>query len=432
MARNPLQAWNTDTSNPLGNAPSYPPEYADAPLAEQGWLGRALQSRVVDPVAAWLAKQQQDAIDRGLWTGGEVWQGGRPTRAGVMDALHQTAEGVAMGTTSSGGGGFPIMYHGSPHKFPPTPRNPLGEFDPARIGTGEGAQAYGVGAGYLAEREGIAKEYRDALTREKGRGHYWQDASGKEVNIDALRGLPEGHPDSMAANMLHQRGSVDEAIADVTNYGPSAFAGGKPEMDAALKGLQAMKERGLERVVDKGHMYEVRVHADPERFLHWDKPLSEQHPDVQKAVRASIGNAQPVQLRDGRYAITHVQPDGSGRVLWDIAEASPEAAREMYSQWLSSSSGREIYQHLARGLETTPGNESAAASQALQKAGIPGIRYLDQGSRGAGGGTHNAVVFDAATMEIIRRYGLAAFMAGGGAAVGAQQQPNALAAPYGP
>ena len=96
-----------------------------------------------------------------------------------------------------------------------------------------------------------------------------------------------------------------------------------------------------------GHMSEVRVNADPERFLHWDKPLSEQHPDVQKAVRASIGNAQPVQLRDGRYSITHVQPDGSGRVLWDIAEASPEAAREMYSQWLSSSSGREIYQHLA-------------------------------------------------------------------------------------
>jgi hypothetical protein len=332
---------------------------------------------------------------------------GRMTTQGA-----ERLDNPALGFDTGGIGGVMTMYHGSPHKFPPTARNPLGEFDPAKIGTGEGAQAYGVGAGYLAEAEGLAKHYRDVLTREKGRGHYWQDASGKEVNIDALRNLPEGHPDSMAANMLNQRASVDEAIADVTKYGPSAFAGGKPEMDAALKGLQAMKERGLERVVDKGHMYEVRVHADPEQFLHWDKPLSEQHPDVQKAVRASIGNAQPVQLRDGRYSITHVQPDGSGRVLWDIAEASPEAAREMYSQWLSSSSGREIYQHLARGLETTPGNESAAASQALQKAGIPGIRYLDQGSRGAGEGSHNAVVFDANSMEIIRRYGLAGLMAG--------------------
>ena len=28
-------------------------------------------------------------------------------------------------------------------------------------------------------------------------------------------------------------------------------------------------------------MYEVNVIADPAKFLDWDKPLSEQHPDVQ-------------------------------------------------------------------------------------------------------------------------------------------------------
>jgi hypothetical protein len=36
---------------------------------------------------------------------------------------------------------------------------------------------------------------------------------------------------------------------------------------------------------------------------------------------------------------------------------------------------------------------SAAAAQALRDAGIPGIRYLDQGSRGANKGTSNFVVF---------------------------------------
>ena len=35
----------------------------------------------------------------------------------------------------------------------------------------------------------------------------------------------------------------------------------------------------------------------------------------------------------------------------------------------------------------------AAASRQLREAGIPGIRYLDQGSRGAGKGTSNFVVF---------------------------------------
>jgi hypothetical protein len=71
----------------------------------------------------------------------------------------------------------------------------------------------------------------------------------------------------------------------------------------------------------------------------------------------------------------------------------------------------------------------AAVSQALKDAGIPGIRYLDQGSRGAGEGTSNSVVFSPEIMEIIRRYGLAGLMAGGGAAATQQQQPNALQAP---
>ena len=50
-------------------------------------------------------------------------------------------------------------WHGSPHRFPPTAKNPLGEFDPTKIGTGEGAQSYGVGAGYLAENRTTGQTY---------------------------------------------------------------------------------------------------------------------------------------------------------------------------------------------------------------------------------------------------------------------------------
>ena len=32
------------------------------------------------------------------------------------------------------------VYHGTPHRLPPTANNPLGEFDASKIGTGEGAQ----------------------------------------------------------------------------------------------------------------------------------------------------------------------------------------------------------------------------------------------------------------------------------------------------
>ena len=74
-------------------------------------------------------------------------------------------------------------------------------------------------------------------------------------------------------------------------------------------------------------------------------------------------------------------------------------------------------QLIDRGVDLAPlADPHVALSQHMQAGGIPGIRYLDQGSRSAGEGTRNTVVFDPATMEIIRRYGLAGLMAGGGAA----------------
>ena len=146
--------------------------------------------------------------------------------------------------------------------------------------------------------------------------------------------------------------------------------------EAAIKALQD-KVNALPQ--HQGHMYEVNVAADPEKFLHWDKPLSEQHPDVQAALRT----IEPYRLRDDMSFAGFPSPRGptGGEYLKDLAGMAPEDA-----------------------------------AAALHKAGIPGIRYLDQGSRGAGEGTHNAVVFDPKLLEIIRRYGIAGLL--GGAAAG--------------
>ena len=58
------------------------------------------------------------------------------------------------------------VYHGTPHTMPPTPKNPLGEFDPTKIGSGEGAQAYGYGH-YVAEAPAVSKQYQTMLAPEK-------------------------------------------------------------------------------------------------------------------------------------------------------------------------------------------------------------------------------------------------------------------------
>ena len=164
---------------------------------------------------------------------------------------------------------------------------------------------------------------------------------------------------------------------------------GKSDLDllreqASMGATFEEAQAALDRVkTAKAHIYEVNIGADPEHFLDWDKPLSEQHPVVQQAVKGSEG----------------LHPNMSGDVTG---------------------------QSIVDTLQNYHGN-SAEAAQALQQAGIPGIRYLDQGSRGGSGkGTHNYVVFDAATIEILRKYGIAGLIAGGGAAAAGtqQQQPN--------
>lgn len=54
---------------------------------------------------------------------------------------------------------------------------------------------------------------------------------------------------------------------------------------------------------------------------------------------------------------------------------------------------------------TLPGDEAyTTAAKRLKEAGVPGIRYLDQGSRAKKAGTRNYVTFDAP--RVLKRYAL--------------------------
>jgi hypothetical protein len=178
------------------------------------------------------------------------------------------------------------------------------------------------------------------------------------------------------------RQSMDRAADG--NFGLGQSAG-----KAVLKAIDDMAGSQVE-IRPGGHMYEVAVNAEPEHFLDWDKPLSEQHPVVRGAINSIADNSVALSQR------------------------LVEAAKNNIPL-----TGNDVVSTLARSGDF--GDPRIA--QALQNAGIPGIRYLDAGSRGAGEGSRNTVVFDPANMDIIRRYGLAGLMAGGGAAaLGGQQR----------
>ena len=241
-------------------------------------------------------------------------------------------------------------YHGSPHDFD--------RFDLSKIGTGEGAQAYGHGL-YFAENEGVARSYKAA-----GQPHYL----GNDRAQAALDLLKETGGDKAAALAL-----ADQRMKATTKYSE-----GKLWMDV-VNNFDELVGRG------PGKMYEVQINADPERFLDWDKPLS----------------GQPAAM-DRLRRMGALKDDGSLSFMY----------RE------SPRSGGEVYERLTSPMaeKLTGGHGAVAATSALREAGIPGIKYLDQGSRSAGEGSRNYVVFDDKLIDILRKYGLLGPMAGGATA----------------
>lgn len=207
----------------------------------------------------------------------------------------------------------PTVYHGSPHKFD--------KFDSSKIGTGEGAQAYGHGL-YFAENPGVAKEYAKS---NQGR------AAAKDGLIDAL---PKNmQMDVYKAMQMTDGPFKDATIADVVSRFPESAP------------VFASKNATL---------YKVDLpDAMASKMLDWDKPLSQQPKSVQAA----------------------------------LAKLDKETYHPRGGDYDANELGQQTYQRLLR----TYGESKVSAM--LPGIGVPGIRYLDQGSRGAGQGTSNYVVF---------------------------------------
>jgi hypothetical protein len=252
-------------------------------------------------------------------------------------------------------------WHGTPHKFEPEPGAPLGRFRSEKIGTGEGAQAFGHGL-YLGE-EGTARGYRDRLKGGPGGATIFQTISQHYNNekfipisaSDAVRPFVGKGPEAIKNALIQQAKKMQKSSLD-------------SQRDNAKKIEEFAADNDLHKKLDElgGHIYHVRVNANPEHFLDWDKPLSEQR-HVLDRIDHHIGDPEIVMQR---------------------LFADP-----------SKATGKDL--HDAFGGKHKP----EAVATKLQEMGIPGIRYLDANSRGpTGNPTHNHVIFDPSIIDIKRRY----------------------------
>ena len=243
------------------------------------------------------------------------WTGTDRTAAPDLAARKALADaGAAQGMAAA------TVWHGSPHKFD--------KFDSSKIGTGEGAQAYGHGL-YLAESDKVAGEYANMFAKSP----------------------------ASPAQLLKLRDAAPKGGAEWSHY------------DDLVKNGQ-------------GSLYKVDLPDDAiAKMLDWDKPLSQQPKAVQTAYKKYLKSPQASEHAKSwtRYS------DGMR-----LDQAEP---------LLKNPSGENLYKNAFQSRE--------AANQWALENGIPGIRYLDGGSRSAGQGSSNFVVFpgNEGLLSILERNG---------------------------
>jgi len=236
------------------------------------------------------------------------------------------------------------VYHGSPHVFD--------KADSSKIGTGEGAQAYGHGL-YWAENPEVAKTYRRAGMdpRDAMKTMTADEQLTGAVDAFKARGLDE---DALYSAMRRQFPSTSSM--DIHD----AIASPRPNLyEANLRWPDAARE--------------AKDPLGPQHFLDWDKPLSQQSVAIQGAAQQTWGDNFMEMMKRGKVPA------------------------------LADATGGDFYTAMGRGRDS---HSAALMADDLRKAGIPGVAYMDAGSRAAGQGTRNYVTFDDALVELLSRNGL--------------------------
>jgi len=241
-------------------------------------------------------------------------------------------------------------WHGSPHKFD--------RFSLDKIGTGEGAQAYGHGL-YFAEKKGVAGSYITA-------GNAMTSTVGAKAGQLAERYLQTASGDKDEAVRL-----IGQLRDEVAEFGSTKKVAEIDDAIAIIRGEKAA-----------GNLYEVDIPDEAiDRMLDWDKPLSEQ-PENFKAL-------QEAARKIGRDDIAEsLVPEETGGAAYIYLTGAIGDGRLMEMGYPSGQDG-----------------QSRFISETLNELGVPGIKYLDGNSRSAGDGTRNFVVFDENTVKVLSRNG---------------------------
>lgn len=251
--------------------------------------------------------------------------------------------------------------HASPHRFR--------KFDTSKMGTGEGAQAFGWGL-YFSGDKGSNREYYRYFADEdyqmrlfRGDNELGEKELQKLVREVFMRHGGQELVDEMEEAIVYSvlREGAQKQLADYETF----LKDGGEDIPGLMTALQELAGMGLERksINFPAFNYRVELNADDSNLLMWDEKV-------------------PAELHDA------VRELKSGQPARGLVMQMPEASKECWE-------GYRIYSELTSVLGTPK-----AASEWLAERGYKGIKYLDGMSRRAGEGTYNYVIFSGDDVKI--------------------------------
>jgi hypothetical protein len=323
-------------------------------------LGISGAERAYTDIGQGKAPQPMDVVDTLALGAGGLAGTKAAVKSGVAAAKYsapkvgETLENYAVRT----GLVLPLdAYHGSPYTFE--------RFDISKVGTGEGAQAYGHGI-YFAEAPGVARGYQMALSRKAGEettigGKPVADVYNKIYDKANRMPVKDAEIEYQKAEMLEKM-MLDTPPNELISYAK--------DIGADPKVIQWLEKDIAPKTKFPGAFYKVDIPDKAiDTFIDWDKPLSEQNNSIKELVKSiSIEEGLPANYKN-------------------------------YQSLGKDKTGADFYD----ALKMKFGGDAKKASDILNSYGIGGVKYLDQSSRSAGEGTRNFVVFDPSIVKMLER-----------------------------
>ena len=329
-------------------------------------------------------------------------------------------------------------YHGSPYDFD--------RFDVGKIGTGEGAQAYGHGL-YFAENKGVAKSYRDTLSRGRGAIKYDSAPVKDPRRVDDELTNFEMALDKVAGEMAYfdqpPKNTIERIIKrheeDINKYSSIVEKYDDTEVEELLlksleRDLKAYKSLDPEKFT-RGTMYEVNIKADPSDMIDYDLPLSQQ-PKVLKGIDDAHGDPDIIIAQAGLDPETAT----GGQLVHALSGfGQGVAGQKAASDWLAKAgvSGIKFFSSNSRNtaggelIDVVKGDDGFRAKVAVDNraGGLGGSGRVvttsqpykteqearDWAEQATKNQERNYVVFDDSMIDILRKYGLLAPLVGAGA-----------------